>query len=162
MNELLAEIPESVTAFRTWARRAVAAIEPMISADVMADFDSETHADLARLVRQAKGHAYRRGLYGLANRLPESRFKTVLDALLRLRECAEWREALPTNEGQVLTVLQAADALGISERTARDLIASGELGHHRVGSGRGRIRIRPRDVEAYQSRTEAGFSHLFR
>lgn len=61
-----------------------------------------------------------------------------------------------------LTLIEAAGVLGISERVARDLIATGELTHHRVGNGRGQIRVLPRDIEAYQGRTETGFSHLFK
>jgi excisionase family DNA binding protein len=62
----------------------------------------------------------------------------------------------------VLTVQEAATALGISERTLRGLIATGDLGHHRVGNGRGQIRISPSDLEDYQGRTKTTFNHLFR
>jgi len=163
MQELLEETPDSLATFRQWVRRAADHIEPLIDRDTRGAFDHELHGLIAELIRRAKLHAFRLGLFGLANQLPEREEKTCIDALLRLRECAEWHEPAPAPvNGQPLTVLQAADALGISERTARDLIASGELTHHRVGNGRGRVRILPSDLEAYRGRTEAGFSHLFR
>ncbi len=42
---------------------------------------------------------------------------------------------------QMLTVDQAAERLNVSVKTIRNLIASGKLGHYRIGSGRGVIRI---------------------
>lgn len=163
MKELITDTPDSLPSFRQWVRRAAEEISPRIEANSLGEFDLELHALIAGVIRRAKAHAYRLGLYDLADRLPERKYKTCLDGLLRLRECAEWRQVPPAaSDGQAMTVRQAAVALGISERLARDLIANGELPHHRVGSGRGRVRIRARDLEAYQNRRQAGFSHLFR
>ena len=64
---------------------------------------------------------------------------------------AETRESLSS---VAMSVKQAAGKLGISERVVRDLIAAGELGSHRVGNGRGQVRILPRDLETYQGRGE--------
>jgi len=84
----------------------------------------------------------------------------IAAALLTLAD-AIGNKSDATPERSVLTVKEAAGALGISERLARDLIATGKLGHHRVGSGRGRIRVTPRDVQEYQSRGERpAFRHL--
>ncbi len=153
MNELFAETPETVTAFRDWARRAVAAIEPLIAADVMADFDAETHADLARLVRLAKAHAYRLGLFGLANRLPEPRFKTVLDALLRLQTCARHKSGGRKSNGRGrLTPPQVAERYGASPDTVRGWIERGELravNIARPGSKRARYRIEPDALDEF-------------
>ena len=52
------------------------------------------------------------------------------------------------SEIKLLTVTQAAEALNVSVRTVRNLIASGTLAHHRIGTGRGVIRI---SVEALQA-----------
>ena len=78
-------------------------------------------------------------------------------AVLALAEVIAGR---PTADGP-MNIKQAAAWLGISERVARDLIARGELGHCRVGNGRGQIRVLPRDLEAYQNRNDVGgFKHL--
>lgn len=158
MQQLLVETPTDLTSFREWIRRSIDELTPAIDSDP----SSELLANVARLIRRAKRHAYTLGLYELANLLPERETKTPLDGLLRLRECSQWRGALPA-DGRALTVRQAATALGISERLARDLIERGQLGHHRVGNGRGRIRIRPSDLSEYQSRAErpvTGLRHL--
>ena len=50
-----------------------------------------------------------------------------------------------------LTVKQAADRLGVSARTVYDLVECGRLKCQRIGKGRGTIRIRPADLDAYSS-----------
>jgi excisionase family DNA binding protein len=52
------------------------------------------------------------------------------------------------------TVKQAAKALGVSERTVRDLVSTGKLKSHKVGAGRGVVRILVEDVEEFR-RTNA-------
>ena len=42
---------------------------------------------------------------------------------------------------QMLTVDQAAERLNVCVKTVRNLIGSGKLAHHRIGAGRGVIRI---------------------
>lgn len=74
----------------------------------------------------------------------------IAAALLTLAEAIEGKPTKAT----ALTVKQAGDVLGISERVVRDLVATNQLGHHRVGNGRGQVRILPRDIEEYQSRDE--------
>jgi excisionase family DNA binding protein len=163
MQVLLTETPDCLTSFRRWAHRAIAELTARVEGDTRGPLNTEQHAETAELIRHAKLVAFQLGLLGLCDRLPARDYKTAIDAILRLREVVEWHEPAPSpRNGQPFTVRQAADFLGISERVTRDLIASGELSSHRVGNGRGRIRIMPRDLEAYRGRTEAGFSHLFR
>lgn len=41
----------------------------------------------------------------------------------------------------MLTVKEAAERLNVSEKTVRNLLKTGRIGHHRIGAGRGVIRI---------------------
>ena len=61
-----------------------------------------------------------------------------------------WAEREPEKlAGTALTVRQAAELLGVGERTVRDLIYSGKLKHHRIGRERGTIRILPCDLQEF-------------
>jgi excisionase family DNA binding protein len=51
-----------------------------------------------------------------------------------------------------LSVAQAAEKMGVSARKVYDLVAAGELGHHKVGRI---IKIRPEDIAAFQSQLPA-------
>ena len=55
-----------------------------------------------------------------------------------------------------LSVKQASERYGIPERTIYALCKDGQLVHHRVGTGRGTIRIKPADLDRHllQSRVE--------
>jgi excisionase family DNA binding protein len=55
-----------------------------------------------------------------------------------------------------LTVVQAAALAGVGKRTIYKLCEDGRLPHHRVGTGRGTIRIKRRDLDRYleQNRVE--------
>jgi len=111
------------------------------------------YADAAALVNALSVQARREGAGHLAERwelCSPSHAMSVFGRMLA------W-----IDKPAVMTVKQAAEALGICERLARDLIATGKLGHHRVGHGRGRIRISPRDIEQYQSRAvRPAFRHF--
>ena len=50
---------------------------------------------------------------------------------------------------ELLTVKEVAKLLRVSGRIVYQLVGEGRLGHHRVGNGRGSVRIRPKDVEDY-------------
>ncbi len=41
----------------------------------------------------------------------------------------------------MMTVKEAAQRLNVSEKTVRNLLQAGKIGHHRIGAGRGVIRI---------------------
>lgn len=154
---------ETVAEFRAWARERIAELTTNID-DTRGPLTTEQAAHAAELIRQAKVFAYQLNLPGLCDRLPAREYKCAVDAIRRLEECVAWNEPAPTvQEGQAMTVVQAAEVLGISERTVRELVARDELGHFRAGNGRGQIRILPRHIQSYQERSEAtGFRHLFR
>lgn len=58
---------------------------------------------------------------------------------------------------KLFTINQAAEEYGIPARTLYKLCAAGVLLHLRVGLGRGRIYLRPSDLDRYldQSRQQA-------
>lgn len=53
-----------------------------------------------------------------------------------------------------LTVADVARTLGLSRRKVYELVWAGELGHYRIGDGRGAIRFASRHVEDYLARCE--------
>jgi excisionase family DNA binding protein len=58
----------------------------------------------------------------------------------------------------LLTVHEAAELLRLSDAAVYALCKSGELPHHRLGKGRGAIRIGEADLLAYLARTKSGAS----
>jgi excisionase family DNA binding protein len=50
---------------------------------------------------------------------------------------------------ELLTVKEVARRLRVSASLVYQLVDSGKLGCHRIGNGRGAIRIRPEDVTSY-------------
>ena len=51
----------------------------------------------------------------------------------------------------MMTVKQASERLNVSVATVYALVSAGKLACHRVGVGRGRIRITESDIDAYLS-----------
>ena len=49
-----------------------------------------------------------------------------------------------------LTVVEAARTMKVSKDAVYDLCDSGKLRHHRIGSGRGTIRIMPNDIDDFR------------
>lgn len=56
----------------------------------------------------------------------------------------------------LLTVPQVAARLSVSPSLVYQMIESGKLGHHRIGNGRGTIRVSQTDLEAYLSASHSG------
>jgi excisionase family DNA binding protein len=50
---------------------------------------------------------------------------------------------------ELLTVKEVARRLRVSQSLVYQLVDTGRLGCHRIGNGRGAIRIRPEDVTEY-------------
>lgn len=50
---------------------------------------------------------------------------------------------------KLMTVVEAADLLSVSPRTVYALCAAGRLPHHRVGLGRGTIRLKPTALDRF-------------
>lgn len=54
----------------------------------------------------------------------------------------------------MMTIKEAAERLSVSEKTIRNLLKSGRLGHHRIGAGRGVIRISEEALDRYLAECE--------
>ena len=168
MQELLQHQPGTTADFKIWCQNGISWLEGLLDGD----FTPETRSFAAALVVRAKVHAYRITAYDLADVLPARDEKNPVDALLRLRECLEWLESGgPAKEpppGVPLTVRQAARRMNVDDRTVYSLCRSGELAHHRIGNGRGTIRITPDELRRYLDRSRVAFrasetveDHLF-
>ena len=59
----------------------------------------------------------------------------------------------------MLTVDQAAERLNVSVKTVRNLIRSGKLGHYRIGTGRGVIRISEEALDQHLAECEVKENH---
>jgi excisionase family DNA binding protein len=59
------------------------------------------------------------------------------------------RRKIPTETSPLLSVRKVAQRWGISERTVRRIIETGDLPVHRIG---GQIRCSPEDIKAYETR----------
>jgi len=83
--------------------------------------------------------------------------KTYLSRCLKAPRPKRRRTATPADlPPDYLTVSQAAKVAGASKRTIYKLCEEGRLLHHRVGTGRGTIRIKQSDLRRYleQNRVE--------
>jgi excisionase family DNA binding protein len=54
----------------------------------------------------------------------------------------------------MMTIKVAAERLSVSEKTIRNLVKSGRLGHHRIGAGRGVIRISEESLDRHLAECE--------
>ena len=153
MDELLSRTPGNLTEFKQWCQDSIAALEDLLDGEPTA----ELKAQAAAIVIRAKTHAYSITAYDLADVLPARDEKNLVDALLRLRECLEWIESGGPEEepapGVPLTVRQVARRLNVDDRTIYSLCSSGALAHHRIGNGRGTIRIMPEDLNRFLERS---------
>ena len=60
---------------------------------------------------------------------------------------------------ELMTVKEVARRLRVSTSLVYQLVDAGKLGCHRIGNGRGAIRIRPEDVADYLETCRAETSH---
>lgn len=61
---------------------------------------------------------------------------------------------METPRPKMMTVAQAAGALGVTEKVMRSLLSSGDIAHHRYGRGLSvRIRVEESEIDAYLERT---------
>ncbi len=104
--------------------------------------DFYTGLEAAELAEEARRHACR---FGYDMKMTPAR--TPQEALRLVGRLLAWATPVPNS----LTVKQAADRLGVSSRTVYDLVECGRLKCQRIGKGRGTIRIRPADLDAYSS-----------
>src|SRR5262245_52613111 len=120
MTELFTETPDSLTSYRFWCKRAIAAIEPLIETDTLGPCDPALHGIVAKVVRRAKHHAYKWGLFRLAARLPERESMTPIDACLCMQRCVRYR--IGRRRRSRLTPPQVAKRYGVSPDTVRGWI----------------------------------------
>lgn len=134
--------------FRRWLQRALSELQA-IAAHPERDLGDFDYA--RRIVRLAREHA-------IALRLPEAFQRCRVsrpspdDAIAVVLGCLA---ALPRDDSADLTVAQAAERLNVAAKTVYDLCGSGKLAHHRIGAGRGTIRIKPGDLEEYRREASA-------
>ena len=76
----------------------------------------------------------------------------VAAALMVLADVLHEARSAPDSDG--LTVAEAARFLAVNPQTIYDLCSSRRLKSHRIGSGRGTIRIKRRDLELYRRTNE--------
>lgn len=69
-------------------------------------------------------------------------------AMIVLAEAIEESRAVPPNP-PALTVQDAAEFLNVPSKSIYNLCRNGSLKHHRIGTGRGTIRIKRADLELF-------------
>ena len=125
-------------AYRKWLRAGIAELGA----------GSERAAELVqeaalRVAMFGKAELYASRPRGLVN---------PVEAIVYLSRCLDAlapKRAVTADPKAPMTVAQASVRYLIPERTVYDLCNSGKMAHARIGSGRGRIRIRPSDFDAY-------------
>lgn len=95
------------------------------------------------------------------NALPEMRHQRESGGKIGSTVAADWQrdtESEATMNGQLvlLTVKDVSERLGISRGSVYELVKQGRLGAHRVGSGRGTIRVSESDLRAYLEECRVG------
>ena len=95
------------------------------------------------------------GLTLRASDNPEA-VKTYLSRCLKALRPRRRAATSPDVPSDCLTVVQAATLAGVGKRTIYKLCEDGRLPHHRVGTGRGTIRVKRDDLDRYleQNRVE--------
>ena len=133
------KIPRTVPEFRRWLRAEIATLGRWIDDP---DIQENLFTEAVGMIRNA--HRLAIALEQPAVAAICERVTTPALALpvaqRRLTEC------LNALQSDLLTVNEAAQHLSVSERSVYDLVRSGRLKAHRVGKGRGIIRIAPVDL----------------
>jgi excisionase family DNA binding protein len=135
--------------YRDWLHRQMVRMEPLDDTPKPAETECE------KVARVAGKLGARHGLGGAVVR----RATTSEEVLRLLADCLRLLNEAPEPEQDTLTVREAAQRLGCSERSLYDLVRHGRIGHYRVGRS---IRFRPDDLADYQqdSRVRPTFRHL--
>lgn len=122
--------------------------------DNLDEFDETTADDLRGIIREAECLAALGGLPD-AVRACQMRAGGISPAIARntLYVCLAYIQAgqsAPIPTDGPLTVKQAAAYLNVSPKTIYAACDSGALRHLRIGEGRGTIRIKKKDLEAFK------------
>jgi len=133
------KIPRTIPEFRRWLRAEIATIGRWIDAP---EVEENLFSDAVGIIRNARRLAI--ALEQPAVAAICKRIKTSALALpVAQRVLTECLNALQNDS---LTVQEAAQHLGISQRNVYDLVRTGRLRAQRLGNGRGAIRIAPADL----------------
>jgi len=144
--------------FRKWLRATIAELNRL---DTAPDLPFHIFEEAAEVVRQAGRHA---ALLGVASRCgdcetPALALTTARDALAGVLAALD-SNSYSSGKSDLLTVQEAARKAVVSPKTIYALVASGKLRAHRIGNGRGTIRIRATDLERMKEPEPTGFKHL--
>jgi excisionase family DNA binding protein len=133
------KIPRTIPEFRRWLRAEIATLGRWIDAP---EIEENLFFDAVSIIRNARRLSI--ALEQPAVAAICERIKTPALALpTAQRILTECLNALTSDS---LTVGEAAQHLGLSQRTVYDLVRSGRLRAARIGNGRGAIRIAPADL----------------
>jgi excisionase family DNA binding protein len=137
---------------RTWLRKQINELSASLGHP---EPDEPLFEGCAAIVREAADRAAKDGFIDLYEQHKRVRTCTPRDAVAVLNSMLAALQ--PTGDSDApLTVKEASERYGIPERTIYALCKDGQLVHHRVGTGRGRILIRSVDLDQHlrQSRVE--------
>ncbi len=117
--------------------------------------DQGTFESCGIIVREAAEEAAQHGRIDLYEQYKNVRHCSPRDGLAFLAHI-EYEIKPKPGSSELLTVAEAAELSGIPSRTLYSLCKDGQLAHHRIGSGRGTIRIKRADLDRHlrQSRVE--------
>jgi excisionase family DNA binding protein len=135
----------TLTQFKQWLTNRLSELEPTIGRPA-------GHSEAA-IVAEAKRYMYGLGFHDFALTLPDDvPTKTPLTVCNQLRRCLLAIETHPPAvDGGDLSVVQAAQFLGVSRETVYGLCASGDLEHNRIGR---RITITSQQLANYRRQSE--------
>lgn len=141
---------------KTWLRKQIAELTDLQGHP---EPDEPLFEQCAYVVREAADRAAKAGMLDQYDQHKNVRhcsprdavaiLSSILAALQPVGDAAKATDA-------PMTVKEASKRYGIPERTLYALCKGGQLAHHRVGTGRGTIRIKPVDLDRHlqQSRVE--------
>ena len=137
---------------KSWLKRQITELTDL---QAHPEPDQDVFEGCASVIREAADRAAKAGFIDLYERNKKTRFCTPRDAMAVLNSMLAALQ--PTGDSDApMTVKEASERYGIPERTIYALCKDGQLVHHRVGTGRGRILIKPADLDRHlqQSRVE--------
>jgi len=65
---------------------------------------------------------------------------------------------MQANPNSFLTIREVAELLKLSQSSVYQLIEAGRLAHHRIGQGRGAIRVLEADLQSYLDQCRQGIA----
>ena len=138
---------------KTWLKKQIA---ELIHLQGHPEPDQALFELCASVVREAADRAAKAGLLDIYEQHKNERFSTPRDTVAILNTILAAMQPVGDSDAP-MTVREASERYRIAERTIYALCKDGQLVHHRVGTGQGRILIKPADLDRHlqQSRVEA-------